>query len=381
MNENNSQFVIDAKRQTGLSDSGIVPVVKTYTGEPLDLDTLEQPFFRNMVFSKNVSLIAPFRVMQSFGLDNRGNIYYSQIGTASGFVQEKTKAHELYIARGKPNAAAGNDYMTLKYFGHGGQISVEDHGQDVYVWVSSNATKYSSGEYWDARSVSRIKYESGKVYENGYGGDTYFLNNGIFRIEVAVNKESDLICINASKKGVRYFYTYKLSDVMTLPLTDFIFSVKIGGEEYGSSEHTVSRMVKGHDLSKLTPLGHFNIPVGRDQQTDPNSLHFQGYEIDAGGHIYLFEGNGNVYNISRKASLAYVTVYDIHGNIVHNRTKVAAIADRGLLEKEGLTNSSGYMEAEGITIKGNQLYLGFASYQEKKNYRRANILKYNCKRK
>lgn len=379
--KNNFQLAVDAKRPVNLSDSGIVPVVKVDTAMPLDLTPLRQPLSQNIIFSKNVSLVAPFRVIQSFGLDNRGNIYYSQIGTASGFVKGETKAHELYIVRGNPNTTVGKDYMTLKYFGHGGQISIEENGRDVYVWVSSNATKYASGEYWDARSVSRIKYEPGKIYENGYGGETYFLNNGIFRIEAAVNREGNLLCINASKNGIRYFYTYKLSEVMALPLTNYTFSVKIGGEEYNTTEDSVTRIVKGHDLSQLTPLGFFNIPAGDNQATDPNSLHFQGYEIDASRHIYFFEGNGSDYNISGRPSRAYVTIYDIQGNLVYKRTKIEAITDPGILEDKGLTNSSGYMEAEGITIKGNQLYLGFASHQGEKDYRRANILKYNCQRK
>ncbi len=361
------------------SDTCRVKVSNTDVVHPVDLSVLGQPLSQNMIYSKNVPLIAPFRVMQCFGLDNKGNIYYAQIGTASGFAQGKTKAHELYIARGTPNRPVGNDYMTLKYFGHGGQIDVENEGEDVYIWVSSNATKYSSGEYWDSRSVSRIKYESGKVYNNGYGGDTYFLNNGIYRIEAAVSKEKDLICINASKDGVRYFYTYKLSEVMALPLTDHTVTVKIGGEEYGTSEHTVTRTEKGHDLSALTPLGAFHLPKGNNEATEPNTLNFQGYDIDASGHIYFFEGTGNDNNVTTGSSHAYVTIFDIDGQML-KRAEVSAIEDIGSLTNEGLTNSSGYMEAEGIKVIGNHIYLGFASHQESEDYRRANILKYESKR-
>lgn len=384
-------LIIEGKKQLELREVGNTHILKKLKSvssnikvailthqdmdHSLDLAPLDQPLSHVTLYSKNVQLIAPFRVMQSFDLDDQGNIYYSQIGAANGFIQGKTKAENLYIIKGKPNQKPSK-YMTLKYFGHGGQIAVEVENGNSYIWVSSNASQYSSGEYWDARSVSRIKFESGKVYK-GYGGETYFLNNGLYRIEAAIDKENNLICINASKDGTRYFYTYKLSDVEALPVTDFTFSVKIGGEEVGSKEHIVTRTVQGHDLSKLTPLGSFSIPPGKNKTADVNSCHFQGYDID-GHYIYFNEGNGSSSNIP---SQAYVTIFDLEGNIVGKRTRVSAISDKEELASAGITNNSGYMEAEGIKIRGNQIYFGYASHQELENYRRANIFKYDSQRK
>ena len=360
-------------------DSCIVENNKDGSTYPLDLSPIGKELSNDNIFSSNVQLIAPFRVLQSFDFDNYGNIYYSQIGASNGFVQGKSKAHELYIIKGKPNVQVGNDYMTLKYFGHGGNIAVEEDNGSFFIWVSSNATKYSSGEYWDARSVSRVKYESGKVYE-GYRGETYFLNNGLCRIQAAIDKKSDLICINATKSGVRYFYTYALSKVQDLPLVNFTFSVKIGGEEIGTKSDTVSRIVQGHDLSQLKPLGKFQLPAGKNKVLDVNSYAFQGYDIDASRNIYFFEGEGSGSNLANSSSQAYVTVFDLNGNVMRNRTSVLAIGDKDNLKGAGITNSSGYMEAEGIKVKGNHLYLGFASYQEDENYRRANVLSYVCVR-
>jgi hypothetical protein len=365
-------------RYKSTSDSCKVQVLKQAKKRPLSLAPLHQSLSNTTVYSKDVQLVAPFRVVQCFGLDNQGNIYYSQIGAANGFKKGKTKSQYLYIIKGKPNKHPSG-HMDLKYFGHGGQIAVEDENGEAYVWVPSNATKYSSGEYWDSRSVSRIKYEAGKEYV-GQGGKTYFLNNGIFRIEAAISRESNLICINASKNGVRYFYTYKLSEVEALPETDFNFSVKVGGEEIGTKEHVVSRTVKGYDLSKLTPLGQFHIPKGSNMATDPNTLHFQGYDIDASGHIYFFEGNGNDNNKTGGSSHAYVSIFDIDGHMLKH-TKVSAIENVGELVNKGITNSSGYMEGEGIKIKGNKIYLEFASHQGEKDYRRANIFEYDSHRK
>lgn len=350
-----------------------------YSG-PLNLTALSQPFSEALPYSVNAALIAPFRVMQSFDFDKLGNIYYSQIGVAAGFEQGRTKAHELYIIKSKPNMPGNSDYMTLTYFGHGGNIAVEeDDNGELYVWVGSNGTKYTSGEYWDEQSVSRIPYRAGQVHE-GYGGDSYFLNNGLLRIQAAVDKKSDLLCINATEGGVRYFYTYKLSEAKALGIKDFTFSVKVGGEETGGVEQIMSRTVQGRDLSELSPLGNFAVPVGANRSVDVNSFPFQGYDIDGSGHIYFFEGNWTETTSTNGLSQAFVTVFDLQGNIALPRARVVAISDIDRLMQGGVTNSMGYMEGEGIKIKGNQVYLGFASYQESENYRRANIFKYDGRR-
>jgi len=354
-----------------------VEVKDTNYDRPLNPKSLSQPFSDPMAYSIDVPLIAPFRVMQSFDFDKSGNIYYSQIGVAGGFEPGRTKAHEVYIIKSKPNLTGKTDYMTLKYFGHGGNIAIEeDDNGELYVWVGSNATKYASGEYWDEQSVSRIPYRSGQIH-NGYAGESYFLNNGLLRIQAAVDRKSDLLCINATQGGERHFYTYKLSEAESLNPKNFTFSVKVGGEEVGGVEQIISRTVNGRDLSELTPLGSFSVPAGSNKAVDVNSFPFQGYDIDGSRHVYFFEGNWTETSGSVGQSQAYVTVFDLQGNIVYPRTRVAALSDINRLMQTGVTNSSGYMEAEGIKIRGNQLYLGFASYQETENYRRANIFKYD----
>lgn len=346
---------------------------------PLSLQPLQSSLSKELVYSKNVPLVAPFRVPQSFDFDSKGNIYYSQIGRASGFEQGKTKAHELYIIKSTPNEPGTTSYMTLRYFGHGSQMAIEEDNGEIYVWIGSNATKYPSGEYWDSQSVSRIKFEAGKTYE-GCGGDNFFLNNGVLRNYAAINKEANLICINATDRGTRYFYTYKLSDVMAAPLKDFTFSVTVGGEELHSRKEVVERRVEGRDLSGLTPLGWFAIPPGANKATDINSYHFQGYDIDQYGFIYFFEGDGyNIHNTGLP-SQAYVTVYNHNGKIVRERTGVKAIELAEQLMQMGLTNTSGYMEGEGIKIKGDKIYLQFASHMEPDNRRRANIFEYSSHR-
>lgn len=365
-------------RYKSFSASCEVTISKLDEQHPLELTVFNQPFSPSLVYSFNVPLIAPYRVMQSFDFDQTGNIYYSQIGVAGGFEQGKTKAHELYIVRSTPNTA-GTEYMTLKYFGHGANIAIDEVEGETYVWVGSNGSKATSGEYWDEMSVSKISYHPDKEYI-GHGGESYFLNNGLMRVNAAVNRANDLLCINATQNGVRHFFTYKLSEAEALSATTFDISVKVGGEEEGEKEKIVQRSVQGKDLSLLEPLGNFQIEKGHNTAIDINSLAFQGYDIDGSRHIYFFEGEWAGTSGEVGLAQAYVTVFDLDGSIVKKRSKISAISQIDELEKARIVNSSGYMEAEGIKIKGNQIYLGFASYKEVENYRRANILTYKSER-
>lgn len=351
----------------------------------LSLDALSAPLSDNIIFSKNIQLIAPLRVMQGFDIDSKGNLYYIQIGKKSGAEINKTKSHELYVIKSTPNNSNISNYMTFKYFGHGSNFVVEESGNDTYVWLNSNATKtISSSEYENSISFSRIKFESGKVIENGYGGETFFLNNGKKNTHPAIDFENRRLCISATESGTRNFYVYDLDQALALPNTPFTFDVTFGGEETGVPEQTVSKTVEGKDLAKLTPLGSFSIPKGKDKTTDLNSHSLQGFDI-VGNYIYFNEGDGNGNDIANGNSNDYVTILDINGNIVHPRTAVAAITNIENLKTAGITDS-GYMEGEGIKVKGNKIYLGFASRRNpaiagNDDNRRANVFVYDCSKK
>lgn len=349
---------------------------------PLSLSLLNQPYSGSLVYSANVLLKATSSVMQCFDLENQGNIYYTQLGQANGYVQGKTTVHELYVIKGQPDMAVGNDYMTLKYFGHGGGIAMEEDNGQQYVWINSNATKYASEsgyEYNYSKTVSRIKYESGKIYGNGYAGDTYFLDKAnLFNFNPAIDSKNKLLCINATQSGgARYFYTYNLDDVKKQPLETFNFSVTIGGEENGLNEQLLNQSIQARNLLKVNPVGAFSIPKGSNLVTDVNSYSFQGFDID-GDYIYFLEGAGNKNDLNNGASNAYVTVFNLQGKLIRPRTKVMAIANTTILNTAGIT-STGYMEAEGLKVKEGTLYLGFASRSKPNvadSYSRANIWMY-----
>ena len=121
--------------------------VATLQEPPLDPSAaLGAPLSDDIVYSKNVVLYAPRRIMQGFDLTDGGEIYYSQISSDGTSV--------IVCRAAGPGQDARAEYMTLKYFGHGTQIVAEEASDGkTYIWLNSNASVDSSGEYGDNWSV------------------------------------------------------------------------------------------------------------------------------------------------------------------------------------------------------------------------------------
>jgi hypothetical protein len=329
-------------------------------GKPVE--QLESPLSGKIIYSKGVYLERN-TVIQSFDLDERGILFYDQLGGAL--------PHIIFVLRGEPNQSH-TDYMTLKYFGHGTNMAIDEEDNDVYIWINSNGNKDSDGTYGSSQTFSRIKYDPGSSWEN-YGEENYYLENK-FNIHPALDIKNDILAVTTSGGGDsrRYFYFFKLSEAKALPVTNVtLYPLKFGGEEDGTSEQTVEPTVSVKNLGCLTLLGSFELyPATNAGQT--NYYPFQGFDI-GDSSLYFYEGEGN-NNDGMNLSIAYVTVFDMKGNVVKDRTRVEAISNLYDLDNFEIT-STGYMEAEGIKIWDGSLYLGFASksYDDK---RRANILKY-----
>ena len=311
-----------------------------------------------IVYSKGVQLERN-AVMQCFDVDSKGELYYVQIAGSD--------AHKLHVLRGGANQPPA-DFMTLRWFGHGTNMAVEEQGADRYIWINSNANKLDDNSYSQSQTVSRIKYEAGKTLDK-YSGETFYLP-GKRNVHPAIDAASDLLAITASTTGVRDFYVYKLSEALALPVSDVSLTVTWGGEE-GTQKTTETRVVQVRKLDQLTPVGQFSVSTGKTA-ADLGYYDFQGFDC-TNGIIYFYEGTGN-NNDGKTASVAYVTLLDLKGAQVYPRTKVGAIADMQALTTAGIT-STGYMEAEGIKMKNGSLWLGFAS-KSTDDIRRANIFRY-----
>jgi hypothetical protein len=343
-----------------LSAKTSITVLKEYSIKPLESELNDQ-----VIYSKEISL---FRnsVMQSFDIDSEGFIFYDQLGGSL--------PQYVYVIRGKANKSP-LDFMQLKYFGHGTNIAVEEEGGDRYIWISSNGSKGSDGEYGSSQTISRVKYIPGSIWEKS-GGDDFYIPNK-FNVHPAIDVKNDLLAITSSGGGDpnRYFYFYKLSQAKALSFTPVtLTAVKYGGEGDGTPEQTETRQIQVRNLGRLTSSGSFGIaPAKNDEQV--NYYPFQGFDV-ADGYLYFYEGEGND-NTGVLPSRAYVTIMDLKGNIIYGRTAVQSISDLSLLNQHGIT-ATGYMEAEGIKVKNETLYLGFAS-KSTDNLRRANIFHFRIR--
>ena len=154
-----SAAVRPAAAQTAVS--GFVRSLPERLARPLD-DTL--------VVLRDLELLAPRRVMQSFDVVSDSTIYISQLGAFENHVPGRTRSHEVYVFEVRPGCDT-MPRMTLRYFGHGANIAVEECGGTRYVWIDSNATRVG-GEYWQSCTVSRIPFRAGTCCDHA-GGETF----------------------------------------------------------------------------------------------------------------------------------------------------------------------------------------------------------------
>ena len=317
-------------------------------------------------FDETYSQYLELQASQGFDLTDGGEIYYSQISSDGTSV--------IVCRAAGPGQDARAEYMTLKYFGHGTQIVAEEASDGkTYIWLNSNASVDSSGEYGDNWSVSRVEFVPGALSEAGYAGETFFLNkDGQYDQQVAIDFPARRLLVGSRKSGVRYFWIFDLDEALALPLKTMTATVTVGS----AGSDPVTREIRARDLNDCRVLGSFSVPAGSDKENDVYSYSHQGHEV-AGNYVYFYEGNAVETGADSFASKAYVTVFNYSGKIVVPRTEVAAVADKAGLAAAGLT-TTGYAEGESLKVRDGKLYLGVACRDGSSSNRRANILVYDC---
>ena len=250
-----SAAVRPAAAQTAVS--GFVRSLPERLARPLD-DTL--------VVLRDLELLAPRRVMQSFDVVSDSTIYISQLGAFENHVPGRTRSHEVYVFEVRPGCDT-MPRMTLRYFGHGANIAVEECGGTRYVWIDSNATRVG-GEYWQSCTVSRIPFRAGTCCDHD-GGETFYFDDGCFNLLPAVDRAHDLLSISYRKAdGTHGFRHFRLSEALELPDTVLRVVRTWGGERSGECERTEERAIRCRDLRRLIPVGGFLMPHGEDTARD-----------------------------------------------------------------------------------------------------------------
>ena len=322
--------------QEGASDT---PGPEPDKGGPYITD----PFSAELVFSTG-RLRTTSAVMQSFDLDLQlGRIYYSQLNN-------KFRA---YLSEGLINSTTQPPMMTLNYFGHASNFTLEIAADGKkYIWIDNFSSKNASGDYWGSTVISRIPFSTGTTINAWEAPENYYFGEN--NISGAVDIEGDMLTTLGISSG--NCNTYKLSDLQALPIEDITLpEVTYGGEDKAPHPLTTTRhTIKARDCTKVNPIGHFVIP--RENYIDGTQVSWQGFDIHD-GLIYQAQGNGHE---DGTPSPGWLQIRGIDGSTILPLTKIAALEDVGALKDAGITDI-GYMEPEGVKVRGDYLYLGFAS--------------------
>ncbi|MBQ3820228.1 MAG: hypothetical protein II809_02050, partial [Bacteroidales bacterium] len=298
-------------------------------------------------------------VMQSFDLSKDGQtIYYTQLNSK----------FRVYLSWGPRNGkSTPSTYMTLNYTGHGSNFTIEEAADGTWLWMDNYSSKNASGDYWGAQIISRFPVKSGTTLNAWESAENYYF--GESNISVAVDFEGDMLTILGISSG--RIRTYKLSDLKALPVEDITLAqITYGGEDKAPhKETTVTPVVKARDARKLTPLGDFSIQRGT--YSDGTTVSWQGFDIH-GGLIYQAQGNGHA---DGTPSPGWVQLRKVDGTVVVPLTTITALEDLSELKSAGITDT-GYMEPEGVKVRGGVVYCGFAS-KNSADERRGTIFNYN----
>lgn len=328
------------------------PSTDTKSTAGFDKYTASNIFSRNVRLSQNVP-------MQGFSLDSDGGIWYTQTSN--------TNIQEIYVSKGNPNNSATpvratSDQMKLTYFGHGTNTAVEESGNDRYIWAGCYGSVGSDGKYWTERLVGRVKFKKGATVCTNECNDYYYIGD-FTDIHPSIDAEHDQITFNyadPNNKDYRCFAVYKFSDVKNTPLTTVEITCTDGFKtNKPSSKNKTSVMVRAHDVTRLTPIA---TPKFRKNGYASTGKYYawQGYDVN-GNRLYYAEGQDN-YSLTGDLfsgqSMAYITVFDMEGKVIEERTQIAAVADKDWTTSMNMS-IYGTFESEGVKIKGDKIYLGF----------------------
>ena len=319
-------------------------------------------FSESNIYSINTELVSDY-ALQSFSLDSDGSIWYLQ--SASG-----DRKHELNLVKAKPNKSttvleAKTDYMRLAYFGHGTNADVEEDGSDRYLWLGAYGSCNSKGQYWTERLIGRVKYVKGKTVKTDECQEYYYIGD-YTDMHPAIDVDNDILTVNYADPGnsnYRCFVIYRLSEAKKAPMGTFAIKCTDGFKTNNpASTNPIVENMYCRDLTKLTPVARMKFLKQGYGGGGATYYDWQGYDVYK-DRLYYFEGQSN-YNLTGSfyegSSYAYVTIFDFDGNIVEERTQVAFVSDKDKIAQIGVS-VFGTMEAEGIKVYKDKLYLGFTA--------------------
>ena len=301
-------------------------------------------------------------------------IYYKSVVQSWDFFDDCMYAcqvcgspHTLTYTRKPVHEQDPQEYMHLKYFGHGDNMFVERCTDGDWLWTSNYGTLESgqTNRYTDSQVLSRVRFRSGVTMIPSESTDNYILP-GMKRMIAAYDKDNGTVgiwCRDA--KGTAWFYVYGIEELKSAPKESLVLSAPIS---YGDPAVTSKPAVRACNLSNLAPVLRFQMPFNNVTQ---------GYDWHHGKIWFLRGAGAEAEDVVAGTGKNWATAYliDSSGKKLAEAS-VPWVADLKLLASQGLTDL-GYFEPEGIKVKDGVLFLGFASKDAGNSpARRVNIFKY-----
>jgi hypothetical protein len=358
------------------TNGGSTTTVDKSSTTNVDLFTVANVYSRNTYLLYNTA-------MQGFNFDSDGSVWYTECSNT-----DKTK---LVFIKSAPNPGtsilnAKTEYMTLQYFGHGTNTAVEEDGTDRYLWAGCYGTCYSTGQYWRERLIGRVKYVKGATVKTNEC-DEYFYVGDYMHVIPSIDAEHDLLTVNyndPNNSSYSNFVVYKLSEAKKAAYGNFNITCTDGFETgNGASTNEVTKVVRAHDLTTLTPVASFRFLTKGYAASGTTYYDWQGFDV-YNDRLYYLEGQSN-YNRDGNylgLSYAYLTVFDFTGKVIEERTPIAIASDKTKLAEFGIT-VLGAVEPEGVKANNGNLYIGFCARgiteDNTKNYQ--SIFKYDISTK
>lgn len=298
--------------------------------------------------------------LQDIDVDSSGNFYISQD------LNDGYKVHRMIISKVDKNGnKSSNPYLNpYPQLGHG---NFEIYNGYLYTACDSDTTyqsdKYVNGKkttnYNGAHLLCRVNIN--RANKNNPKNDS--------KININYNNGFDVIYKNSKKEN--YYYN---------SFNNTLEFIKIDSKD---GKTAVVRTSKGNtQYFKIYELENGKIKKKKGQFTisykthiyNNNKVTMQSFDI-YDNKIYLLYGSGSFAETNYN-SIAYIDVYDFSSAIGYNnnyynlntRKSCNKLVDTGVSSKERIFDKKGFFfEAEGITVRNDNVYLGFASVNNTKN--------------